>query len=580
MGSNVETLSTREQREARGARLVPFLVLAVCALPRPVVAQEAEAEAEAVVWRLPVADDWAPPLLSGGRGPEGREQTHRFRETFVALADARWPESELGRRAARDAFLEPYGIPPTLRLLRERLRARMERPCAHPQGLLDRFRGSGVDEDDRRDVVRATDAQIEAALLAARQVTRARPLSLRERRAVEDGRQEHDWREGLAAVRARLVCEGHLPEPAPTSPVLDAETRRALERFERQHRIYRRGSLSGETLRALRIEAAELARRDVVRVLATRLSLELGLLGDATGHGGDLDAQLEAHLSAALGLRDPATTLAWLDEVADEEAVEIAAMPLPAWWSDMTDLRVEIDRGDVWTEPPFDAQGERIRFPVERGPTLSVLVRVGDADLEIVRWPTTIGGWHLEAVRGGEEWRYKESPAGTFVWQQIVSAPVWLPPASTPARDLVSEVVAEEGELPRTVLNPTLLGPGHASAYGLAAAYHLPARRGANDQWIVGRDEGIRTHGSVDYTSVWRRASHGCHRLQNHRALALFSFVLAKRAHQRAGHTRVDFRRRVPVGEETQELRIDHGGYVFRLARPVEVRVLPGRVRR
>ena len=32
-------------------------------------------------------------------------------------------------------------------------------------------------------------------------------------------------------------------------------------------------------------------------------------------------------------------------------------------------------------------------------------------------------------------WKYKDSPVGPGVWQQIVAAPVWLPPESTPPRE-------------------------------------------------------------------------------------------------------------------------------------------------
>ena len=57
----------------------------------------------------------------------------------------------------------------------------------------------------------------------------------------------------------------------------------------------------------------------------------------------------------------------------------------------------------------------------------------------LVKWPTTVGGWRLERERGRDVWKYKESPAGPGVWQQIHAAPVWLPPASTPDADLLLE---------------------------------------------------------------------------------------------------------------------------------------------
>ena len=109
-------------------------------------------------------------------------------------------------------------------------------------------------------------------------------------------------------------------------------------------------------------------------------------------------------------------------------------------------------------------------------------------------------------------------------------------------------------------------------------ANHRRATRTASGAIRLGADDGIRTHGSVDYTSVWRRASHGCHRLENHRALALFTFVLKHRPYTEEGHARVRFSRNVRTSQRTLSLRIDRGGYGFALARPVPVRVLPGRI--
>ena len=70
------------------------------------------------------------------------------------------------------------------------------------------------------------------------------------------------------------------------------------------------------------------------------------------------------------------------------------------------------------------------------------------------------------------------------------------------------------------------MGPGYQSAYGLVMGIHIDPKRG-------GFDNQIRTHGSVDYTSIARRFSHGCHRLVNNRAVRLFDFVLRHRPFRR-----------------------------------------------
>ena len=68
-------------------------------------------------------------------------------------------------------------------------------------------------------------------------------------------------------------------------------------------------------------------------------------------------------------------------------------------------------------------------------------------------------------------------------------------------------------------------------AYGLVAAYHQLYSEDTDGNVRLGGDQGIRMHGSVDYMSIMRRHSHGCHRLHNHIAVRLMSWVLAHRHH-------------------------------------------------
>jgi hypothetical protein len=176
-------------------------------------------------------------------------------------------------------------------------------------------------------------------------------------------------------------------------------------------------------------------------------------------------------------------------------------------------------------------------------------------------------------------WKYKESPAGPRVWTQIVASPVWLPPDSTPPKDLLKRKRDRKPGEPKWEINYHETGPSYASAYGLVAAYHhtyLERGSGAID---VGNDEGIRTHGSVDYMSIMRRHSHGCHRLHNHIALRLMSFVLSHRPHRRVGQETISFERTIEYEDEKHELELKQGGYVFELAEPLKVEVLEGRIR-
>jgi hypothetical protein len=125
---------------------------------------------------------------------------------------------------------------------------------------------------------------------------------------------------------------------------------------------------------------------------------------------------------------------------------------------------------------------------------------------------------------------------------------------------------------PVTVVNTDVMGPGFQSAYGLVMAIHNDPRRG-------GFDNQIRTHGSVDYTSIARRFSHGCHRLVNNRAVRLFDFVLRHRKFVRLGDYKlVAFRRKFHDAAKHYEYELKSRGYYYELRPPVPVNVFEGRV--
>lgn len=532
---------------------------------------------EGTTARLDLGEAWVPPIFAHSGSP--------FAPSFVALAQERFAdvEEDLGRRAVLDRYLESYGIPPTLRVLRDRMRMLDASEC---RGQIDlatirEFAGSDLDEDDLE--AWQGHAEVDAELWVQEQLSHrdvyglvglsAAPLDRTARRRLGRVLPLLSWRQGLMAVRNRLACEGHLRGRVPTTSQLDPRTRAALAEFERRHRIYSRGSLSGETLRQLRIEPLELLRHDLLRVLAERARLDWGVLEDGSA-GDDLVHEIRDSLEVELQLQDVAGARRFLETmvVEDHVYVEVARLRMPTDYGPQMALTVQIDRGDVRYDPPFDAEGHYVEPRGGRRPSLTLFVGEGQDRRALVRWPTTVGGWRTERERGQTVWKYKESPTGPGIWEQIVAAPVWLPPASTPDADLISEQRIDDGEL-HTVLKRTILGPGYASAYGLAAAIHRPTRNGR-----VQNDEGIRSHGSVDYTSVWRRASHGCHRLQNHRAVALFSFLLAHRRHRYRGARPVGYRRTVRIGELREELTVDRSGEVWVLDPPMPYEVLPGRI--
>ena len=210
-------------------------------------------------------------------------------------------------------------------------------------------------------------------------------------------------------------------------------------------------------------------------------------------------------------------------------------------------------------------------------PTNTLWLRWNGQDIPLVTMNTTIGSWRTElAPDGYEYYKYKNSDTGPRVWKDVVAGPVWLPPDTTPASDLIKPVVYKG----RTVMVPNYdeFGPWYASAYGLVAAFHVrpvPRKNGSTDYF----DNGIRSHGSVDYNSILRRYSHGCHRLYNHLAIRLFDFVIRHRPYKRLGQMPGGYGKKVEIEEDTFEISLDTRGYKYELITPVDVEVLYGRIR-
>ena len=82
----------------------------------------------------------------------------------------------------------------------------------------------------------------------------------------------------------------------------------------------------------------------------------------------------------------------------------------------------------------------------------------------------------------------------------------------------------------------------YLSAFGLVAGYFAIEGKNGRPDW----DKGIRAHGSSNYMSILSKKgySHGCHRLQNDRAVRLYGFVLSHRDHELIGNLNAPYRQR------------------------------------
>jgi hypothetical protein len=495
---------------------------------------------------------------------------------------------------------------PTLGLLRERFRKAKERGCDGKfdiealrkyegiiaTGNIEKLKKQAAHESflsGKVDEILEKQGVSDVADLDASRLTRTEQTQLRDLQKMAPPVR------ALRAAQARLKCEGFFDGKGKWTPgVLDWTTNEALAEFERRHRVFGWGFIGKESLKALRIPSLELERRAVLRTLVERAMHAAAFIEDGststlpddkprTYRGSDakdhaipnLERDLGTAIEEAFGLKTPEAALAWLESLGDLPPTRIVAIQGPArpeYHGANMDLSVTIDRGDVWYEFPYDERGVERAQPVSRRPKLTLLVTYLGQKIPIAEFGTTIGGWRSEIVDGANMWKYKGSPTGLRIWQQIAAAPVWMPPNTTPPKTLLQRV-GNEYEI-----NYHEIGPSYASAYGMVAAYHQTYRQREDGTVEVQGDEAIRTHGSVDYMSIMERHSHGCHRLYNHLAVRLFSFVLAHRPHRRLGAQALGFR--LPFEHEGTKytVELDRGGYMFELEKPIFVDVARGRV--
>jgi hypothetical protein len=92
-------------------------------------------------------------------------------------------------------------------------------------------------------------------------------------------------------------------------------------------------------------------------------------------------------------------------------------------------------------------------------------------------------------------------------------------------------------------------------------------------------DNQIRTHGSVDYMSILKRFSHGCHRLYNMNAVRMFSMILQHRTYIREGQTKIGAARQFEYEGREYTMKLGTRGYRYELVEPIPVTVTEGRIR-
>jgi hypothetical protein len=591
----------------------------------------AEAHAASLM-DVDLGDAWAPFIFQDSGGQDDPPKPNPYRETFVALGDDRVNADGQATKAGEHNYLEVFGIPPTLPVLAARIEEDVtsEREACYDRvdrkgleqwtgnlGFLDRDRSKRdhvealrdadwVDKEVQARAAAAADGGAgdsggaatnagtppsrEAILAALRQDPDAKTRSRVDRTIRGQARLR-----AVRAAQARLLCEGLLtPKTRFVDGMYDLPTHEALATWERKNDIFGWGFLGGETLGALLQPTRGLQLDAFKRFLAERVADAAGIVEDGSinqarkrnpptyrdeaGVAHVVPDLIGDHVSAlltAIGVATPEDLIAFLrSHRAGLSTLHVAFAPpaLPPYYAANMALSVDIDRGDVWYDFPFDERGRPIVQRREHYPHLTLFVHWGGQKIPLCWWRTTIGSWRSEVHADGHVYmKYKSSDVGPRVWKHIVAAPVWVPPDGTPAKDLLTRKVLDRNVGPVTIVNTDVMGPGFQSAYGLVLAIHEDPRRG-------GFDNQIRTHGSDDYTSIARRFSHGCHRLVNNRAVRLFDFILRHRTFTRMGNVPLSLKKRMEVDEQVYRYELKTRGYYYELGEPVAVNVLEGRI--
>jgi hypothetical protein len=549
-------------------------------------AKEAEAQGYTLV---DLSDDWTPYIFAPQTGADGQELPNRYRRIFIGLANDQLDEDGEPLPAGEKNYLELYGIFPSLSVLRERFLGDEVKPChdqqdadaldavetvayVAPADIPKEMRRQAKLRDEIEQARRAAGVAT-AAELAVKQPQYAPKVKYLERRAAE--------KPAMAAVERRLACEGLLlPKSKHVAGIYDDAMRQAVRSFQQKHMIYEANYLRRQTVEALARPLLDNDYDGLVRALRERVVSAAGLLEDGSTKAGNLVDDYTKIALQALGLDGAPAALAFFKRhpAADFKHLKAAIrLPAPpAYYSEHMDLSIVVDRGDIWYDLPFDEKGNFHYQARKKYPQLTIVAKVGRQQVPLARWRTTIGGWRAEQASDGYEYyRYKQSDVGARVIRQVVSGPVWIAPASTPIRSLVKPK-SVNGKWMK-VVNYDELGPGFLSAYGLVAGYFVVPGQNGRPDW----DNGVRAHGSSDYLSInsANGFSHGCHRLPNHLAIRMYSFILKHRHKRVVGDQPMGFQRQFLYEDMVYEMRIPSRGYLYVLEPPLPVNVLEGEIK-
>ncbi|MBN2723704.1 MAG: hypothetical protein JXR95_06505 [Deltaproteobacteria bacterium] len=535
---------------------------------------------------IDLSDSFVPYIFT-----DGPSSPNRYRKTFINLSNDRTDENGRKLKNGEHNYVELFGIPPSMSVVSERFLRDESRECFKKLNYeyfkRAKFSVTYVSRRDLRKELAEIRLQVKKAG-GKKALKKKKNKYLSKKYRLLAAKYEM-----VVEAQKRLKCEGLLEKYSPGN--ISYATIDAIRDFEHKHMIFGWGILAGDTRKGFGRTPLKNNWRTLKRVIRERIVHSLGIIEDGTVNRvkgfndkwkdssgkkikvRNLISSFTEKLMQSMGIETPEKALKFFKEIQGKSfgkfRVAVKFPPLPEYYSEFK-FDVEIDRGDVYYDAPDDASGKKRYQPVFRRPRIVLYTTFRGHKIPLIRWGTTIGGWRTEYKDGKEYFAYKGSDTGPRIWKDIFSAPVWIPPKSAPPGGLIKSERKNGRWITR--VNTEEMGPSYKSAYGLVAAHHIRNRTDSGKAiWF---DNGIRTHGSVDYMSIMRRHSHGCHRLHNHLAVRIFSFILMHSEHSRKGQTSLIYTRGFNYKNRDYKLKLDTRGYQFSLKKAIQVNVLPGRI--
>ena len=555
---------------------------------------------------LDFSDVWTPTIFEERTDDQGELQLNRYRKTFLDLADDQSDGNGNALRKNERNFLEVYGIPPSLRIVRNRFVKDADSDCLKSvdfkkiQSLKQLTYRRERKERRHLGQMRKWRKQLKKKMKKAKVESLAdfKPKSKELKKKLKAVLAHNHEMDVLAEIEKRLDCDGHMHRRYKHAKGrLDRGLRNAVRRFQRKHKVYETTKLHKKTMKLMGTLPIETNYLTFIRVLEERIIAATGILEDGTAPkylkkkvtytGADgktypLRNLLDEYTRAAvkhLGMETPAAALAFFRKMPEEGYPDVKygiQFPKPPeYYSTHMDLKMVVDRGTVWYDAPYTESGKRRYQRRKRKPRMTLYVRYRDQSIPLVNWPTTIGGWREELGPDGYVYmKYKNSDVGDRVIRKIIAGPTWIPPKTEPLSALVKR--RRVNGVTQNTVNYDAMGPGYLSAYGLVAGYFvIPGKNGRPD-----RDQMIRAHGSSNYMSILTdKYSHGCHRLMNHHAVRLYGFMLRHRNHTVDGDQSISFKRQFIYNDEVYRIHVPSRGFRYTLDPPLPVTVLRGHIK-